>query len=147
LKYEIIDNKIFYFTNAIPNHKNILDYISKNNNNFISDWFEWKEFEGRGGRNYGFSKEIHGCAADNSEAGTYVKEILNGINAACEIYKKQKNIKYSRKWETDFPILKYHELENQGDHTLPGGKLATFFLLIESYTDVTLNRSLTAKLF
>jgi hypothetical protein len=113
MEYEIIDNRIFYFKNAIPNHKNIINFISNNNNKFISDWFEWKEFKERGGRSYGFSKEIHGCIADDSEAGTYVKEILNGINTACNIYKEAKQIDFKREWETDFPILKYHQIEIQ----------------------------------
>ncbi len=124
MEYEVIDGKIFYFKNAIPNHKNIINFISNNNNNFISEWFEWKEFKERGGRNYGFVKEIHGCVADNSEAGKYVKEILNGINSACDIYKKENNIKHSRQWETDFPILNYHEFEIQDDEKFLGGYLS-----------------------
>jgi len=124
MECEIIDDRIFYFKNAIPNHKNIINFISNNNNKFISDWFEWKEFQYRGGRNYGFSKEIHGCIADNSEAGTYVKEILNGINSACDIYKQKNKIKNSRQWETDFPILKYHKFEIQDEKKVLGGELS-----------------------
>lgn len=123
MKYEIIKDKIFYFKDAIPNHKNIINFISKNQNSFISDWFEWKEFEDRGGRNYGFAKEIHGCIADNSEAGIYIKEILSGIESACEIYTKEQSITHQRKWSKDFTILKYHEIENQGEQKVPGGIL------------------------
>lgn len=123
MEYEIIDDKVFYFKNAIPNHAKILEFISSNNNNFISDWFEWKEFENRGGRNYGFAKKIHGCVADNSEAGTYVKEILSGIENACAIYAKEKNITHPRQWAKDFTILKYHEVETQNEDKVPGGIL------------------------
>lgn len=123
MDYEVIDNKIFYFKNAIPNHEKIIDFISKNNNAFISEWLPWKELEHRGGRDYGFVKKINSLKIYDSEAAEYVKEILSGINSACKIYAREQNIMHNRSWKDFFTILKYHEIEIQPLGEMPGGVL------------------------
>lgn len=103
MQYEIIKNKIVYFTDAIPNHKDIVEALENTQNSLITDWVFWGNKYANSIEQskstldqYGIGKIIYDIRFDPNNHLANTHWIFNSINNAVlsvsDIYKKIMNI-------------------------------------------------------
>jgi len=140
MEYEVFNEKIFYFKNAIPNSKEIIDYINKTSNNVITDWLpwgnqyafsleqerDWKK-EGIVSPDFGSAKCIYNIidnVADRDKVYTdsywVFKSIDDAVNKCSEIYADLMKIdtKHNPKLSSGgYVIGRYNAMSSRGPHT------------------------------
>lgn len=131
MKYEIIKNKIVYFKNAIPNHKEIIDCVENTSNELITDWVSWgnkyaTSFEQKNSSFdfYGKGKSLYSPIFDyNKKYENYYwvyNSLSNALEICSDIYKTIMNIDESinpRLENSGFVIGKYDFNKERGLHT------------------------------
>lgn len=138
LEYEVYNGKIFYFKNVIKNHKEILQYISKNSNPLITEWIPWGNKyatsieQERDWKSEGVIPEDFGtakCIYDPSifdESNLYkdshwvFKSIDDAIEKCSTIYAEKNNINIlenPKLKSSGYVIGRYNSLSVRGPHT------------------------------
>lgn len=132
MEYEIMQNRIFYFKNAIPRHAEIITVLEENENDLVTPWIPW-------GNKYAESQEqkksvldLYGMGKVIYDPDIYDKEgklektnwvyrhIKQSIDECSEIYKKHMNIDEEinpRIPFSGFVIGKYDENVPRGLHS------------------------------
>lgn len=120
MEYDVIENKILYIKNAIPEINDIFNFLDKTSNDLITKWLPWIEFGGydrkRFFKDYGHSKSIYFSLAnhyiddsDYTETLEVIQKMIDSIDESWGIYKDIFKFTNPQNINKDFAILKYHD--------------------------------------
>lgn len=129
MEYEVIKNKIVYFKNVLPNHKEIVEGLEKYSNNIITDWVDWGnvyyssvEQKSSSDKYYGVGKSIYDISYDygnlNKESHYIYKSIDDSIAKCSDIYKEIMKIgdDNPRIKSAGYVVGKYYPDKSRGSH-------------------------------
>lgn len=112
MKKEILEKKVYYYTDVIDNPKKLLEAIENDNKN---SWGEWASCSGKH-YVYGTDKDISMADSDDEKNNYIYSTLKEAFNKVAKDYAKAQGIMEEPKLFLNYPIKKYQPGAYMGTH-------------------------------